>query len=193
MSFINYYLKEINCKIIYFGVSLSGKTSNLKYISKSLDPNLVEDFVCLENNNTSFFFDFLPIKLGEINGYKTKFHLYTISNSSKFESSKKLIFKGLDGIVFLVDSQSNRIEENLEALNNLKKILFEYGYDYNNVPMVIQYNKRDLNNTASIQELSAVLNDRSLKEFEVVATSGKGVYDTFKAISKSVLDELKSA
>jgi len=193
MSFINYSLKEINCKIIYYGPKLSGKTSNLNYIYKTTDPKLVGNLISFDNNNSSFFFDFLPIYLGDIKGYKTKFHLYTVSSSTIFQASKKLIFKGVDGLVFVADSQKSRIEENLESIKNLKEILFDYGYDYEKLPFVLQYNKRDLKQVSSIEDLSSVLNDRALKEIESVAINGTGVFDTLKSISKSVLDELKSA
>lgn len=193
MSFINYSLKEINCKIIYYGPKLSGKTSNLTYISKTADPKIIGNLISFDNNNSTFFFDFLPIYLGSIRGYKTKFHLYTVSSSSSFQSSKNLIFKGVDGIVFVADSQRVRIEENLESLKKLKDILFDYGYDYEKIPLVFQYNKRDLKDISSIEDLSSVLNNRSLKEVEAVAKDGTGVFDTLKNISKNVLDELKSA
>lgn len=194
MSFINYSLKEINCKIIYYGPSLSGKTSNLVYISKFSAPNTAGKLISIDNENSgSFFFDFLPIDLGSINGYKTKFHLYTVASNFKFEASSKLIFKGADGIVFVADSQKNRLEENIDSLKNLKNVLFEFGYEYQNFPLVLQYNKRDLSSILSVEELSSVLNDRVVKEIEATASNGYGVFDTLKSISKSVLDELKSA
>jgi mutual gliding-motility protein MglA len=151
------------------------------------------DLISFDSKNSSFFFDFLPIYLGDIKGYKTKFHLYTVSDSSRFELSKKLIFKGVDGIVFVADSQKNRIEENLDALNNLKNILFDYGYEFNKIPFVFQYNKRDLNNLSSIEELSSVLNIKAAQEVNAEAINGTGVFETLKKISKNVLDELKSA
>jgi len=193
MSFINYSLKEINCKIIYYGPKLSGKTSNLTYISKTADPKLLGNLISFDNNNSSFFFDFLPIYLGSIKGYKTKFHLYTVSSSSAFQNSKQLIFKGVDGVVFVADSQKARIQENLESLKQLKDILFDYGYDYEKIPFVFQYNKRDLKDVSSVEELSSVLNNRATQEIEAVSLNGTGVFDTLKSISKNILDELKSA
>ncbi|MFH1222856.1 MAG: ADP-ribosylation factor-like protein, partial [Pseudomonadota bacterium] len=185
MSFINYSSKEINCKIVYYGPGLSGKTTNLKYIYETANPSTVGKFISLAGeDNRSLFFDFLPLELGEINGFKTRFHLYTIPGQTMYESSRKLILKGVDGVVFLADSQRERIDANRKSLQKLEEHLEDYGYDIHAMPMVFQYNKRDLENILSSKELSRVLNIYLKPEFESIAITGSGVYDALKAISK---------
>lgn len=193
MSFINYSSKEINCKIVYYGPGLSGKTTNLKYIYDKSEPETKGKLVSIAGeDNRSFFFDFLPLDLGEINGFKTRFHLYTVPGQVMYESSRKLILKGTDGLVFVADSQKERMEANKKSLEKLTDHLEDYGYELKKIPMVFQYNKRDLTGVMPIEEMSEFLNIYSKPEFEAVAINGMGVYDTLKNITKLVLDELKS-
>ncbi len=192
MSFINYSSKEINCKIVYYGPGLSGKTANLKYIYNNSDPESRGKLISLAgDDNRSIFFDFLPLDLGEINGFKTRFHLYTVPGQVMYESSRKLILKGADGLVFVADSQRERMDANKKALDRLSDHLEDYGYEIKNIPMVFQYNKRDLPGIMPVEEMSEFLNIYSKQEFEAVAVSGTGVYDALRNITKLVLDELK--
>jgi len=192
MSFINYSSKEINCKIVFYGPGLSGKTTNIKYIYETSNPSTRGKLISLSGeDNRSLFFDFLPLDLGEINGFRTRFHLYTVPGQIIYESSRKLILKGVDGIVFLADSQRERIDANKKSLQKLEEHLEDYGYDIRTVPMIFQYNKRDMPNILSAEDLSKVLNIYSKQEFESVATTGSGVYEALKTISRLVLDELK--
>ncbi len=142
-------------------------------------------------NERTLFFDFLPLDLGEIRGFKTRFHLYTVPGQVFYEASRKLILRGVDGIVFVADSQVERMESNIESLKSLEKNLLDQGYDLEKVPLVFQWNKRDLPNITSIKDLRDALNKRKLPEFEAVAVKGTGVFDTLKMISKLVLMNLK--
>ena len=192
MSFINYSSKEINCKIVYYGPGLSGKTANLKYIYNNSDPESRGKLISLSgDDNRSIFFDFLPLDLGEINGFKTRFHLYTVPGQVMYESSRKLILKGADGLVFVADSQRERMDANKKALDRLSDHLEDYGYEVKNIPMVFQYNKRDLPGIMPAGEMSEFLNIYSKQEFEAVAVNGTGVYEVLRNITKLVLDELK--
>ena len=192
MSFINYSSKEINCKIVYYGPGLSGKTANLKYIYNNSDPESRGKLISLSgDDNRSIFFDFLPLDLGEINGFKTRFHLYTVPGQVMYESSRKLILKGADGLVFVADSQRERMDANKKSLDRLSDHLEDYGYEVKKIPMVFQYNKRDLPGVMPVEEMSEFLNMYSKQEFEAVATNGTGVYDALRNITKLVLDELK--
>jgi signal recognition particle receptor subunit beta len=193
MSFINYSSKEINCKIVYYGPGLSGKTTNLKYIYNNSDPETRGRLISLTgDDNRSLFFDFLPLDLGEINGFKTRFHLYTVPGQVMHESSRKLILKGVDGVVFVADSQRDRMDANKKSLEKLGDHLEDYGYEIKTLPMLFQYNKRDLPAVMPAGEMSEFLNIYSKPEIEAVAISGTGVYDTLRDITKIVLDELKS-
>jgi signal recognition particle receptor subunit beta len=141
----------------------------------------------------TLFFDFLPLSLGEIRGFKTRFHLYTVPGQVFYDASRKLILKGVDGVVFVADSQIERMEANLESVENLRVNLAEQGYDLDKVPYVIQYNKRDLPNIATVEELHRLLNPRKVPEYQAVAPTGVGVFDTLKAVAKQVLTELKKS
>ncbi len=192
MSFINYSSREINCKIVYYGPGLCGKTTNLQYIYNRTNPDSKGKMISLATETErTLFFDFLPLSLGEIRGFKTRFHLYTVPGQVFYDASRKLILKGVDGVVFVVDSQIDRMEANLESLENLRYNLQEQGYDLDKIPYVIQYNKRDLPNVASVEELRKLTNTTSVPDFEAVATTGEGVFDTLKAVAKLVLTELK--
>lgn len=192
MSFINYSSREINCKIVYYGPGLCGKTTNLQYIYNKTNPEAKGKMISLATETErTLFFDFLPLSLGEIRGFKTRFHLYTVPGQVFYDASRKLILKGVDGVVFVVDSQIERMEANLESMENLRTNLAEQGYDLDKIPFVVQYNKRDLPNAAEVVELRRLLNPREISDFEASATSGDGVFDTLKAIAKLVLNELK--
>lgn len=159
MSFINYMAREINCKIVYYGPGLCGKTTNLQYIYERTNPDAKGKMISLATETErTLFFDFLPLSLGEIRGFKTRFHLYTVPGQVYYNASRKLILKGVDGIVFVADSQVERMEANLEAMQNLYDNMAEYGYDLTKMPFVIQYNKRDLPNAAPLAELQQSLN-----------------------------------
>lgn len=192
MSFINYSSREINCKIVYYGPGLCGKTTNLQYVYAKTNPDAKGKMISLATETErTLFFDFLPLSLGEIRGFKTRFHLYTVPGQVFYDASRKLILKGVDGVVFVADSQIERMEANLESVENLRVNLAEHGYDLDRIPYVMQYNKRDLPNAATVDELRRLLNQRGVPEFEAVAPTGVGVFDTLKAVAKLVLQELK--
>ena len=192
MSFINYSSREINCKIVYYGPGLCGKTTNLQFIYSKTNPDLKGKMISLATETErTLFFDFLPLALGQIRGFKTRFHLYTVPGQVFYDASRKLILKGVDGVVFVADSQIERMEANLESLENLKLNLAEQGVDLETTAYVMQYNKRDLPNAAPLDELRKQLNPRGVPEFEASATTGEGVFETLKAVARSVLRELK--
>jgi len=192
MSFINYSSREINCKIVYYGPGLCGKTTNLQHIYLKTNPDVKGKMISLATETErTLFFDFLPLALGEIRGFKTRFHLYTVPGQVFYDASRKLILKGVDGVVFVADSQIERMEANLESLDNLKVNLKEQGYDLSKIPYVVQYNKRDLPNAASLAEMQKLCNPAGAVEFEACATTGEGVFETLKAVAKGVLADLK--
>jgi signal recognition particle receptor subunit beta len=191
MSFINYLSREINCKIVYYGPGLCGKTTNLQYIYQKTNPEAKGKMISLATETErTLFFDFLPLALGEIRGFKTRFHLYTVPGQVFYDASRKLILKGVDGVVFCADSQIARMEANVESLENLRTNLAEQGYSLDKIPYVVQYNKRDMPGIAPMHELRSLLNPAGVPDFEAVATDGKGVFDTLKAVAKLVLTEL---
>ncbi len=192
MSFINYASREINCKIVYYGPGLCGKTTNLQFIYNKTAPEAKGKMISLATETErTLFFDFLPLALGEIKGFKTRFHLYTVPGQVFYDASRKLILKGVDGVVFVADSQEERIDANIESLDNLNVNLQEQGYDLNKLPYVIQYNKRDLPNLVTVDELRSELNPANVPDFEACATVGDGVFETLKAIAKLILIDLK--
>ena len=192
MSFINYSSREINCKIVFYGPGLCGKTTNLQFIYAKTNPDARGKMISLATETErTLFFDFLPLSLGEIRGFKTRFHLYTVPGQVFYDASRKLILKGVDGMVFVADSQIERMEANLESVDNLTENLAEQGYDIRKMPYVVQYNKRDLPNIAPREELHRLINTLQVPEFDAVATVGIGVFNTLKAIAKQVLTELK--
>jgi signal recognition particle receptor subunit beta len=159
MSMINYASREINCKIVYYGPGLGGKTTNLEHVYQKVAPSTRGKLISLATETErTLFFDFLPVDLGTIRGFKTRFHLYTVPGQVYYNASRKLILKGVDGVVFVADSQVDRMEANQESMQNLYDNMAEYGYDVTRIPFVIQYNKRDLPNAASVAELQAALN-----------------------------------
>jgi len=192
MAFINYSAREINCKLVYYGPGLCGKTTNLKHIYDKTAPNAKGKMISLATETErTLFFDFLPLALGEIRGFKTRFHLYTVPGQVFYDASRKLILKGVDGVVFVADSQEERFEANMESLDNLKANLREQGYDISKVPWVLQYNKRDLPNAAPLDEMQRLLNPTDVPDFEACATAGTGVFETLKAVARSILRDLK--
>ena len=192
MSFINYSSREISCKIVYYGPGLCGKTTNLQHIYQKTNPDVKGKMISLATETErTLFFDFLPLALGEIRGFKTRFHLYTVPGQVFYDASRKLILKGVDGVVFVADSQIERMEANVESLDNLRVNLKEQGYDLGKIPYVVQYNKRDLPNAASLEELHRLCNPTGVPEFEACAATGQGVFETLKAVAKGVLADLK--
>ena len=191
MSFINYSSKEINCKIVYYGPGLCGKTTNLQYIHKRMNPHARGRMISLATETErTLFFDFLPVAMGEIRGFKTRFHLYTVPGQVFYDASRRLILRGVDGVVFCADSQLTRMDANVESLENLKINLREQGYDPDRIPLVMQYNKRDIESVSSVAELHALINYRNVPEYEAVATTGVGVFETLKGVIKLVLIDL---
>ena len=192
MSMINYASREINCKIVYYGPGLGGKTSNLEHVYAKVQPETRGKLISLATETErTLFFDFLPVDLGTIRGFKTRFHLYTVPGQVYYNASRKLILKGVDGIVFVADSQEERMDANVEALDNLMANLKEHGYDFNKIPYVLQLNKRDLPNVLSVETLSKELKKKNEPVIEAIAFQGNGVFDTLKEIAKQVLTELK--
>ena len=192
MSFINYASREINCKIVYYGPGLCGKTTNLQYVHKRMNPEARGKMISLATETErTLFFDFLPLSLGDVRGFKTRFHLYTVPGQVFYDASRRLILRGVDGVVFCADSQLSRMDANLESLENLGVNLREQGYDPDKVPLVLQYNKRDLPGVASVAEMHALLNPRNLPEFEASAMTGVGVFETLKAAIKLILIDLR--
>ncbi len=223
MSMINYASREINCKLVYYGPGLGGKTTNLEHVYQKVSPDTRGKMVSLATETErTLFFDFLPVDLGTIRGFKTRFHLYTVPGQVYYNASRKLILKGVDGVVFVADSQIERTEANIESMQNLYDNMAEYGYDLTKIPFVMQYNKRDLPNAAPVVELQSQLNpgwpvedparqkvvadpwhegDYLVEEidgmwierapyFESVAITGEGVFDTLRALAKTVLKTL---
>ncbi len=223
MSMINYASREINCKLVYYGPGLGGKTTNLEHVYQKVSPDTRGKMVSLATETErTLFFDFLPVDLGTIRGFKTRFHLYTVPGQVYYNASRKLILKGVDGVVFVADSQIERTEANIESMQNLYDNMAEYGYDLTKIPFVMQYNKRDLPNAAPVGELQSQLNpgwpvedparqkviadpwhdgDYLVEEidgmwierapyFESVAITGEGVFDTLRALAKTVLKTL---
>ena len=192
MTFINYASREINCKIVYYGQGLGGKTTNLQYIYDSTAAQAKGKLISLATEtDRTLFFDFLPLDLGTVRGFKTRFHLYTVPGQVFYDASRKLILKGVDGVVFVADSQRERMDANIESLFNLESNLKQHGYDLMKVPYVLQLNKRDLPNVVSTSDLKAELLRKEEPVYEGVANRGVGVFDTLKAVAKQVLLELR--
>jgi len=191
MSMINYASREINCKLVYYGPGLGGKTTNIEYVYNKVQPETRGKLISLATEQErTLFFDFLPVDLGSIRGFKTRFHLYTVPGQVYYNASRRLILKGVDGVVFVADSQPERMDANIASMQNLYENLAEYGYDPATLPLVIQYNKRDIPSAVPVEELRAQLNPDELPEYEAVAISGDGVFDTLKVVSKLVLKTL---
>ncbi len=193
MPLINAAQREIHCKIVYYGPGLCGKTTNLQYIYEKTKPDARGKMVSLQTQSErTLFFDFLPLSIGEIRGFKTRFHLYTVPGQVFYQNSRRLILKNVDGIVFVADSQMGRIEANIESLDDLRHNLETQGDILDNIPLVLQYNKRDLPSALPVEELNEMLNPTGqLPTFEAIAEDGVGVYETLKAVAKLVLMRIK--
>ncbi|MDH3814034.1 MAG: ADP-ribosylation factor-like protein [Acidobacteriota bacterium] len=193
MSFINYAAREINVKIVFYGPGLCGKTTNLQYIYEKSNPQQKGKLISLATEtDRTLFFDFLPLDLGAVRGFKTRFHLYTVPGQVFYDASRKLILKGVDGVVFVADSQEARMDANVESLSNLEDNLSENGFDLKALPYVLQFNKRDLPSAMLVDDMYRLLNFKGEPTFEAVATKGIGVFETLKAVAKQVLYELRS-
>jgi mutual gliding-motility protein MglA len=193
LSFINFAAREINCKIVYYGAGLGGKTTNLQMIyQKTAEQQKGKMISLATETERTLFFDFLPLDLGSVRGFKTRIHLYTVPGQVFYDASRKLILRGVDGIVFVADSQEPRMDANVEALDNLMSNLKEHGYDFNKIPYVLQLNKRDLPNILSVEALTTELRRKNEPVLEAVAFQGAGVFETLKEIAKQVLQELKA-
>lgn len=192
MALVNDRTKEINCKIVYYGPGLGGKTTNIQHIYDTTHGSTKGELKTLDTDNErTIFFDFLPLDIGDIRGYKTRFHLYTVPGQVVYEPSRKLILRGVDGVIFVADSQVSRMQENVESWNSLKTNLEEQGHDLKKIPLVFQWNKRDLTNVATTEEMSKKFNELNSPEMEAMAHLGKGVFETLKLISKMVLVNIR--
>lgn len=192
MPFINFPAREINCKLVYYGPGLGGKTANLQWIYDHTGSDLKGKMISLATEtDRTLFFDFLPLDLGTVRGFKTRFHLYTVPGQVFYESSRKLILKGADGVVFVADSQEERLDANLETLDNLREHLKEHGLDFDTIPYVLQLNKRDLPNILPVENLTRELRLKGEPVVESVAVQGVGVFETLKEVAKLVLAELR--
>ncbi len=194
MTFINYVARELNCKIVYYGPGLGGKTTNLQHVYSITAPENKGKLISLATETErTLFFDFLPIDLGQIRGFKTRFHLYTVPGQVFYDASRKLILRGVDGVVFVADSQEERLDANLESISNLQENLKEHGFDLAKIPYVLQLNKRDLTNALPAAELQKLLFIKGEPVFEAIAMKGIGVLDTLKAVVRQVLIELRKS
>ena len=194
MSFVNRLTKEINCKIVYYGPGLCGKTTNLQWIYDKTNPNAKGKLISLATEtDRTLFFDFLPLELGTVRGFKTRFHLYTVPGQVFYDASRKLILKGVDGVIFVADSQLERMDANVEAIENLETNLKAQGYDLKTIPYVLQLNKRDLPNVSPADEMVKLMRKKGEPVFEAVAAKGIGVFETLKGVAKLVLSELTKA
>jgi len=188
---INFALKEVNCKIVYYGPGMSGKTTNLEIVHRKAPTANKGDLTSIATEgDRTLFFDFMPLDLGNIAGMRTKFQLYTVPGQVYYNSTRKLVLQGVDGIIFVADSQADKMDENLESLENLRNNLLEYGKAVDQIPTVIQYNKRDMPTALSVEDLQAQLNPQGHPHFEAIATTGEGVFPTLKALSARVLESL---
>lgn len=189
---VNKILKEINFKIVYYGPGLSGKTTNIEYIYKNVDPSTRGKLISIKTDTErTLFFDFLPISLGRIKGMKLRVHIYSVAGQVFYDASRQLILKGCDGIVFVVDSQKERLDANIESFENLKKNMFINSLILDKIPMVIQYNKTDLHNSMDIDEMNRIFNPEGrYEEFFASASNGKQVFETFKSIVKLIARDI---
>lgn len=193
MVSINYATREVSCKIVYYGPGLSGKTTNLQYVHRKVPPETKGKLISLATDaDRTLYFDFLPINIGAINGFAAKFQLYTVPGQVYYNATRKLVLRGVDGLVFVADSQPDKMDENIESLSNLKENLAEYGYRLEELPIVIQYNKQDLPGVLTPEQIRPILNTHGWVEYSASATEGFGVFDTLKCILKLVLDKAKS-
>ncbi len=194
MSFINPVSREINCKIVYYGAGLGGKTTNLQWIYKNTAGQSAEPMISLTTEeDRTLFFDFVPLEIGKIRGYHLRFHLYTVCGQVRYEPTRKLVLRGVDGLIFVADSQEGRMDENLNALRELEKNLHELGRDPAVVPLVIQLNKRDLEDAIPADEMKGLLARSEEEVFEAIASEGVGVFETLRGIGKRVVEDVKQS
>ncbi|HJV89755.1 MAG TPA: GTPase domain-containing protein [Holophagaceae bacterium] len=194
MTFINYASREINCKIVYYGPGLCGKTTNIQWIYEQANPEKKGKLVSLATEtDRTLFFDFLPLDMGTVKGFKVRFHLYTVPGQVFYDASRKLILRGCDGVIFVADSQKARMEANIESIANLATNLKENGFDIRNIPYVLQLNKRDMPSAAGVEEMERLLRFRSEPMIEAVANKGTGVIETLKACARQILIELQKS
>lgn len=194
MPFINYVAREINCKIVYYGPGLGGKTTNLQYLYDITSADNKGKLISLATETErTLFFDFLPLDLGQIRGLRARFHLYTVPGQVFYDASRKLILRGVDGVIFVADSQEERLDANLESVCNLEQNLKEHGFDLAKIPYVLQLNKRDLPNAMPVEQLKKLLLVKGEPVFEAVATNGNGVVATLKGVARQVLVELRKS
>jgi signal recognition particle receptor subunit beta len=192
MSFINYATREIYCKIVYYGPGLSGKTTNVKYIYDRTAPGSKGRLISLATESErTLFFDFLPLDLGSVSGFRMRLQLYTVPGQIFYQATRKIILKGIDGVVFVADSQRARLDANVESLTDLHENLAEYGQSTSDLPFVVQYNKRDLDGITELAELKSALNPGGAPDFEAAARHGVGVFDTLKTVSRLALRRLE--
>jgi mutual gliding-motility protein MglA len=192
VPFINFPAREINCKLVYYGPGLGGKTANLQWIYEHTGASQKGKMVSLATEtDRTLFFDFLPLDLGTVRGFKTRFHLYTVPGQVFYEASRRLILKGADGVVFVADSQEERLDANLETLENLREHLKDHNLDFNTIPYILQLNKRDLPSAMTTEKLTKQLIVKGEPVLESVAVTGQGVFETLKEVAKLVLTELK--
>jgi len=191
MALINIASHEIHCKIVYYGIGYCGKTTNLQYVFKSINPNARGEMLSIATETErTLFFDFLPLDLGTVHGFRTRFHLYTVPGQILYERTRSAVLSGADGIVFVVDSQAEKFEENVQSIAELEVNMRRIGKDLGNFPFIMQWNKRDLPSALPVNVLDRYLNRRRVSSFEAIASDGKGVFATLRAISKNVMAHL---
>jgi signal recognition particle receptor subunit beta len=191
MALINIATHEIHCKIVYYGIGYCGKTTNLQHVFKSINPNARGEMLSIATaTERTLFFDFLPLDLGTVHGFRTRFHLYTVPGQILYERTRLAVLNGADGIVFVVDSQAEKFEENIQSIAELEQNMRRMGKDLRNFPLIMQWNKRDMPNALPIPVLERYLNRRHVPAYEAVAAQGKGVFATLRAISKTVMAQL---
>lgn len=194
MPIINYRTREINCKIVYVGPSLGGKTTNIQQIHSLIPPTNRTGLQSIDTEgDRTLFFDYFSMDLDEIAGFRTKFLIYGVPGQPYYRSTRKMVLNGVDGLVFVADSDKSRIADNLESLDDLKSMLAEYGYDYDSIPLVFQYNKRDLFFITPVEEFEEIINTRGCRSFEAVAIDNRGVVETFRAVCAEVIARLNAS
>ncbi len=193
MSVINLKKREVQIKIVYYGPGRGGKTTNLEYVHQNAKSRLKSDLIKIDTKgDRTLFFDFLPFSLGKIKGFDIRVQLYTVPGQQRYEGSRRLVLRGVDGVVFVADSQDEKMAENIESLEDLEKNLSYYGKKVEELPMVLQYNKRDLPNAAPLEEMRKLLNPTQVPDYEASAATGEGVFETLKSVAKGVLTNLNN-
>jgi signal recognition particle receptor subunit beta len=191
MASINYALKEISCKVVYYGPGMCGKTTNLQYIHQHTVADKRGNMVSLATpGERTLFFDFLPLEASQVHGFRTKFQVYTVPGQVMYNSTRKLVLRAVDGVIFVCDSQWEKMRENVESFRNLQENLASYGYSLETTPYIVQYNKRDLENIAPLEYLQYMINPRQVPEFEAIAIRGDGVFDALNCICTLVLAQM---